>query len=240
MPKSTTPAPPTQELTDRQEAVLDFIYTYMEKQGWPPTLREIGSYLGIGSTNGVNDHLVALEKKGYLERVPGKSRAIRVSGSTPLRGRGGAPGGTGGGGGAVSVRRVGTTRDTLEVPILGKIAAGAPILAAENIEDTVHIDRFFIGQSSEVFALRVSGESMIEAGIHDADFIFVKKRASAQPGDIVVALIDDEATVKRFFPEKNRIRFQPENRNMAPIYVDRGDFKQTMILGVVVGIYRKM
>jgi repressor LexA len=216
--------PPLRELTDRQELVLDFIYDYMEKQGWPPTLREIGSYLGIGSTNGVNDHLVALERKGYLERIPGKSRAIRVPSQKPKS----------------PARRGPMAADTLEVPLLGKIAAGAPLLATENIEDTVHVDRFFIGATSEVFALRVTGESMIEAGIHDKDFIFVKKRATAQPGDIVVALIDDEATVKRFFPEKNRIRFQPENAKMAPIYVDRSDFKQTMILGIVVGVYRRM
>ena len=213
------------ELTDRQEMVLDFIYDYMEKNGWPPTLREIGSYLGIGSTNGVTDHLLALEKKGYLERVPGKSRAIRMP--TP-KGR------------PLRKPPAAAARDTLAVPLLGRIAAGQPILATENIEDTVHVDRFFIGATSEVFALRVSGESMIEAGIRDGDFIFVKKRASATAGDIVVALIDDEATVKRFFPEKNRIRFQPENRAMAPIYVDRTDFKQTMILGIVVGVYRRM
>jgi len=220
--------PTHQQLTDRQEAVLDFIYSYMEKQGWPPTLREIGSYLGIGSTNGVNDHLVALERKGYLERIPGKSRAIRMSG---VKGR------------TTGSRRAALSSpapDMLEVPLLGRIAAGAPMLATENVEDRVHIDRFFIGQSTEVFALRVTGESMIEAGIHDGDFIFVKKRSSAQPGDIVVALIDDEATVKRYFPEKSRIRFQPENEKMAPIYVDKSDFKQTMILGVVVGVYRRL
>ena len=129
----------------------------------------------------------------------------------------------------------------VEVPVLGRVAAGAPILAQENIEDTVRIDSFLLGGSGkEVFALRVKGNSMIEAGIHDGDFIFVKKAPSATPGEIVVALIEDEATVKSFHPEGDRIRFQPHNKTMEPIYVSKSDFKQTMILGRVVGVYRKM
>jgi repressor LexA len=120
------------------------------------------------------------------------------------------------------------------------VAAGAPLLATENVEDSVRIDSFLLGGSGrEVFALRVKGQSMIEDGIFDGDYLFVKKTPTAQPGDIVVALIEDEATVKRYYPEGDRIRFQPANATMQPIYVNRSDFRSTMLLGLVVGVYRK-
>ena len=128
----------------------------------------------------------------------------------------------------------------LAVPLLGRVAAGQPILALEQREDTVKVDRFFLGGHRDVFALRVQGDSMIEAGIFDGDFIFVKKQATARSGDIVVAMIEGEATVKRYFPEGDRIRFQPANANMSPIIVRRADFKQIDIIGIVVGIYRKL
>ena len=130
----------------------------------------------------------------------------------------------------------------MEVPLLGKVAAGAPQLAAETTEDSVKIDSFLLGGAGgrEVFALRVKGQSMIEDGIHDGDYLFVRKTPTAQPGDIVVALIEDEATVKRYFPEGERIRFQPANSAMQPIYVEKSQFRSTMILGKVVGVYRKM
>ena len=209
-------------LTDRQREILDFITQSIRERGYPPTLREIGLHFGIKSTNGVNDHLRALEKKGYLQREDLKSRALRPVGVRgPLR----AP-----------------TReeDMIDVPLVGRVAAGAPLLAVENIEDTVKVDRFFIGQTREVFALRVKGESMIEDGIFDGDFIFVRKAPAAQPGDIVVALIEDEATVKRYFPEGDTIRFQPANAAMEPIYVRKRDFRSVNIIGVVIGVYRKM
>ncbi|MCB9736356.1 MAG: repressor LexA [Deltaproteobacteria bacterium] len=202
-----------QKLTSRQQEVLDFIQTRIAKDGYPPTIREIGEELGIKSTNGVNDHLKALERKGYLNRTEAKSRAC-------------VP--------------VGLNEDMIEVPVLGRIAAGLPILAQENVEDTVRIDRFFLGKSQEVFALRVVGESMINDGIHDGDFIFVQKQKTASRGAIVVALIEDEATVKRYYPEGDRIRFQPANDNMQPIYVNARDFRETQILGIVVGVYRRM
>jgi repressor LexA len=128
----------------------------------------------------------------------------------------------------------------VSVPLLGRIAAGAPILAVEHVEDTVKVDRFFLGNNSEVFALRVQGESMIDDGIHDGDFIFVKKQPRARPGEIVVAWIEDEATVKRYYPEGDRIRFQPANDNFEPIYVRADEFRETRIIGIVVGIYRLM
>jgi repressor LexA len=204
---------PAGGLTDRQRQVLDFISVSIRKRGYPPTLREIGSHFGIRSTNGVNDHLRALEKKGFLHREDLKSRALRP---------------------------IFTEDDFVDVPVLGKVAAGQPILAVQNYEDTVKIDRFFIGQTREVFALRVKGDSMIEAGIFDGDYVFIRKQLQASSGEIVVAMIGDEATVKRYYPEGDTIRFQPANAAMSPIIVRKRDFRSVNLLGVVIGVYRKM
>lgn len=215
------------EITDRQKEILTFIQRTTEERGFPPTIREIGEEMDIRSTNGVNDHLKALERKGYLTRGEQQSRSlVPTKRARMILGLG-------------AKKAWGDTM--IEVPVLGRVAAGAPILAQENIEDTVRIDSFLLGgNGKEVFALRVKGNSMIDAGIHDGDFIFVKKAPNATPGEIVVALIEDEATVKSFHPEGDRIRFQPHNKTMDPIYVSKSDFKQTMILGRVVGVYRKM
>jgi repressor LexA len=232
------------ELTDRQKEVLDYIQESISGRGYPPTLREIGERMGIRSTNGVNDHLKALEKKGYLAREDLKSRALRplkfpAAGSVNSR-----PAALAGHGLTALPANIG--EDVIEVPVIGRVAAGAPLLAVENIEDTVKVDRFFLGgyapgaAAREVFALRVKGESMIEDGIFDGDFIFVKKSLSAERGDIVVALIDDEATVKRYYPEGDVIRFQPANAAMQPIIVRRRDFKSVNLIGIVVGVYRKI
>jgi repressor LexA len=223
-------------LTQRQRDILDFISASIVERGFPPTLREIGEHFSIRSTNGVNDHLKALEKKGHLRREDLKSRAMRPvlpdgSGEVvPLRR---APMGTG-------VMEVVPNDDMAEVPILGRVAAGQPILAIEQATDTVKIDRVLIGGHREVFGLRIVGESMIEDGILDGDYVFVKKAPSARPGEIVVAMIEGEATVKRYFPEGDVIRFQPANCNMQPILVRREDFKSVDIIGVVVGVYRKL
>ncbi len=215
------------KLTDRQQQVLDFIQAKIHRDGYPPTIREIGDQLGIRSTNGVNDHLKALSKKGYLQRTEAKSRAC-----VPTHARDHLKS---------DVVLVEELDDMIDIPVLGKIAAGQPILALEQHEDSVRIDRVFLGKKDrDVFGLRVVGESMIEDGIHDGDFIFVKKQRMAARGAIVVALIDDEATVKRYYPEGDRIRFQPSNSAMQPIYVLASDFRDTQILGVVVGIYRRM
>ena len=218
-------------LTDRQQQVLDFIAASITERGYPPTLREIGERLGIRSTNGVNDHLKALEKKGYLAREDLKSRALRPIGhigpSTQLPS-------------AVNDAVVPIGEDLVEIPLIGRVAAGQPILAVENVEDTVKVDRFLVGDHREVFALRVKGDSMIDDGIHDGDFIFVKKALHAERGDIVVALIEDEATVKRYFPEGDVIRFQPANQNMQPILVKKKDFRSVNLIGIVVGVYRKI
>ena len=206
------------QLTDRQQLVLEFIQASITERGYPPTIREIGEHLQIRSTNGVNDHLKALERKGYITREDMKSRAVRP----------------------VDIPTPPAMNNMVEIPILGRIAAGQPLLAVEHVEDTVQVDSFFIGSGPEVFALRVMGESMIEDGIHDGDYIFVRKQITANRGDIVVALIDDEATCKRYYPEGDRIRFQPANSTMEPIYVRRSDFRNTSLLGVVVGVYRRM
>ena len=224
-------------LTDRQLEVLRFIATEIEERGYPPTIREIGEALGIASTNGVNDHLKALEKKGFLVRDPVKSRAL-----TPTPQARDALG-AGDEDNVVSLasrRELRSTGRLVEIPILGRVAAGQPILAQEQVEDTVQVDSFFLGTSKRVYGLRVQGDSMIGDGILSGDYIFVKKQLTADDGDIVVALIDEEATVKRVYFEEDRVRFQPSNPRMAPIYVRRDDFRSTMILGVVVGVYRKL
>lgn len=224
-------------LTTRQREILEFITTFIHERGYPPTLREIGEHFGIRSTNGVNDHLKALEKKGYLRREDLKSRAMWPVHAPP----GGAPGE--GRGQVIPMRRPGNAEDdaVVDVPIVGRVAAGLPILAVENIEDRVRVDRFFLGAPpQEVFGLRVVGESMIDDGILDGDYVFVKKTPTAQAGDIVVAMIDEEATVKRYYPDRDAIRFQPANANMRPIVVKKSEFRSVDLLGVVVGVYRKL
>jgi len=218
-----------QGLTQRQQMVLDFIRQSITDRGYPPTLREIGARMGIRSTNGVNDHLRALERKGYLTREDMKSRALRPTNlGTQILGDGAAS--------AEPANDV----DLVEISILGRVAAGLPLLAEEQVIDTVRIDRSLVRGGREVFGLKVHGDSMIEAGILNGDYIFVKKQLTANRGDIVVALIGDEATVKYYFPEKDHVRFQPANKNMAPIYVRAADFRPTMLLGVVVGVFRRV
>jgi repressor LexA len=213
-----------QGLTKRQEQTLDFIRSSIESRGYPPTLREIGEHMGIRSTNGVNDHLRALERKGYLRREDMKSRALKLveeAVPTPLR-------------------SVSSDEDVIDIPVVGRVAAGLPLLAEENVVDTVRVDRMLVRGGREVFGLRVTGDSMIEAGILAGDYIFVRKQSTADRGDVVVALIGDEATVKHFYPERDYVRFQPANSKMAPILVRATDFKSTMLLGKVVGVYRRL
>jgi repressor LexA len=210
-----------QGLTKRQAQTLDFIKQSIEERGYPPTLREIGESMGIRSTNGVNDHLRALERKGYLSREDMKSRALRLVSREP--------------------EPVAANDDTLlDVQVLGRVAAGLPLLAEDNVIDTVRVDRMLVRGGRDVFGLRVQGDSMINAGILNGDYIFVRKQASAEPGEIVVALIGDEATVKYYHPEKDYVRFQPANDQMAPILVRASDFRPTMLLGIVVGVYRRI
>lgn len=211
-----------QGLTARQEQVLRFIRQSIHDRGYPPTLREIGAHMGIKSTNGVNDHLRALERKGYLTREDMKSRALRPKDMD-----------------FGNLKKKANDEDMVSVPVLGRVAAGMPLYADEHLLDTVRIDQSLL-KSGEIFGLRVTGDSMVEAGIVNGDYVFVRKQSTADRGDIVVALIGDEATVKRYYPEKDYIRFQPENSAMAPILVRATDFKPTMLLGVVVGVYRRL
>jgi repressor LexA len=261
-------------LTERQREVLDFIEAKIARDGYPPTIREIGDHMRIRSTNGVSDHLKALQRKGFLSRTESKSRACvplqpsRAGVTAPTGPSSGyAPGSSGPSSGyapgssgptlsssAPGPSLVGrgrlqgrpeltpvlTDEQPIDVPVRGRIAAGVPIAALESREDTVRIDRFFLGKSKDVFALRVVGQSMIEDGIHDGDFIFVRKQQTAPRGAIVVAMIEGEATVKRYFHEGHRVRFQPANSAMQPIYVAASEFRETQIVGVVVGIYRTM
>jgi repressor LexA len=234
-----------QGLTDRQQQVLRYIRQSIHERGYPPTLREIGAHMGIRSTNGVNDHLRALERKGYLTREDMKSRALRPRDMPTGASNTGRDGPSLDGDGApASANGVAPANDQseemLEIPVLGRIAAGLPLLAEEHVLDTVRVDKTLVRGGREVFGLRVNGDSMIEAGILSGDYIFVKKQLTATRGDIVVALIGDEATVKYFYPEKDYIRFQPANAKMAPILVRASDFRPTMLLGVVVGVYRKL
>lgn len=231
-----------QGLTERQQMVLDFIRQSIADRGYPPTLREIGARMGIRSTNGVNDHLRALERKGYLTREDMKSRALRPTGQATLPGQAGSAGPPGHAGGvAQNDSRLPSDDDEMvEVQVLGRVAAGLPLFAEEHVIDTVRVDRGLLKGGREVFGLRVHGDSMIEAGILNGDYIFVRKQLTASRGDIVVALIGDEATVKYYFPEKDYVRFQPANKAMAPILVRAMDFKPTMLLGVVVGVFRRL
>jgi repressor LexA len=230
--------------------VLDFIRQSIADRGYPPTLREIGARMGIRSTNGVNDHLRALERKGYLTREDMKSRALRPTAHANSNAADAV--GVGALGEAANVANMNGLRDVLDgdalhmsddvvdVQVLGRVAAGLPLFADEHVIDTVRVDRGLLKGGREVFGLRVQGDSMIEAGILSGDYIFVKKQLTANRGDIVVALIGDEATVKYYYPEKDYVRFQPANKTMAPILVRAIDFKPTMLLGVVVGVFRRL
>ena len=211
-------------LTQRQAQALDYISYCLTERGYPPTLREIGEHMGIKSTNGVNDHLKALERKGYLVREELKSRALRPVDYVDRK------------------QKAANDTDSVEVQIVGRVAAGAPILAEENVIDRVTVDRYFLGavKGKEVFGLVVRGDSMIEDGIHDGDYIFVRKQSTANTGEIVVAMIDGEATCKRYYHEGDRVRLQPANSAMEPIYIGRDEFRAVGILGKVVGVYRRM
>ena len=215
-----------QKLTARQKAVLEYISDSIHARGYPPTLREIGNHLGIRSTNGVNDHLRALERKGYLTREDMKSRTLRL-----MRSVDGRP---------TSSNPPPANDNLVEIPIVGRVAAGTLSEAIEQPEDTVQIDRMLIGGERDIFGLRISGESMIDAGIFDGDFVFVRKQLSATRGEIIIALVGDEATCKYYYPEREHVRLQPANRDMAPILIPKNDWRSTQVLGVVVGVYRRL
>ena len=207
-------------LTNRQREVLTHIRAVLERTGRPPTLRELGTRLGIRSTNGVRDHLEALVAKGYLARDPRSARGLRLLRAAPAPTAADLPAPPA----APGVRRV---------PLLGGVAAGQPIFADQELGDALLLDERVVPNGGAVFALRVEGDSMRDAAIHDGDYVVVREQPSAAPGDIVVALLEDEATVKRFFPERDYVRLQPENSHHAPVIVRRDDPR---VLGKVTAV----
>ncbi|HEX3033096.1 MAG TPA: transcriptional repressor LexA [Bacillota bacterium] len=200
------------DLTERQVAILEFIKKRIRAKGYPPSVREIGEAVGLSSSSTVHGHLNQLEEKGYIKRDPAKPRAIEITDGTSEI----------------------IKKEMVNVPIIGKVTAGEPILAFENVEDTFPLPLDFV-RSDDVFMLSVRGDSMIDAGILDGDYVLVKQQATARNGEIVVALIEDEATVKTFYKEKNHIRLQPQNPHLQPIIVD-----DVSILGKVTGVFRRI
>lgn len=212
-------------LTARQREVFEFIKSYMEAKKRPPTLREIGVRFQITSTNGVRSILAALVKKGYITRSPKLSRGIDLhESSSPTQ--------------SASMSSPSLDEKMLEIPIVGRVAAGSPILAVENLEGTVVVDRDFLMRQQNVFAVRVHGDSMKDAGIHHGDLLFARQQKTAERGQIVVALIGEETTVKYFHPESDHIRLEPANEAYGPIIVDKSmpDFS---LLGRVIGVMRR-
>lgn len=199
------------ELTPRQKEIFKFIQQELQRKGYPPSVREIGEAVGLSSSSTVHAHLERLEEMGYIRRDPTKPRAIEILFGEP------------------SV----IPPSIISVPVIGQVTAGVPILAVENIEEYFPLPKDF-ARYEDVFMLKIRGDSMIEAGIFNGDLVLVKKDASALNGEIVVAMIDDEATVKRFYKEGTGFRLQPENSAMDPIYVN-----DLTILGKVIGLVRR-
>jgi repressor LexA len=212
------------DLTKRQQEIFDFIKRYSAQYGYPPTVRDIGKAVGLASSSTVHAHLANLEKLGLLRRDPSKPRAIELLD----RMREGA--------GSVVESAVAKVTDAVRpgLPLVGQVAAGSPILAEENIEDYVQVPPLAGGEDGE-YILRVRGESMKDAGILEGDFVVVRKQDTARDGEIVVALVGEEATVKRFYKESDHIRLQPENSAMEPIRS-----KDVRVLGRVVGVFRQV
>jgi repressor LexA len=199
-------------LSSKQGQVLKFLVDFNEDHGFPPTIRELCAYFGFKSLNTAHFHLRALEKKGYIQIHPGKGRGITLPGARPLSER--------------------------QIPVVGRIAAGTPILALENIEDSLGIDRRFFG-AEKSFAVQVKGDSMVEAHIQDGDYVIMKVQDQAESGDIVAALIDDEVTLKYFFRRQNQVSLESANPKYSPIIFKKRDVRSLRILGVMVGLIRK-
>lgn len=197
-------------LNVQEKRVFDYLKEQIREKGYPPSVREICAALGFKSTSSAHQYIARLAEKGYIDKGDLKTRAIKIVGDEP----------------------------TISIPVVGKVAAGEPILAQENIEDYFSIGESFFSQSdlkSDTFVLKVQGESMINAGINNGDYIIVTKQDTARNGQIVVAMIDGDATVKTFYKEKDHVRLQPENDTMEPIIV-----KDVQIVGKVVGLFRKI
>ncbi len=209
-------------LSPRQREVLDFIKKHLEKQGFPPSYREIGAELDIGSTNAVRDHILALERKGYLERKGSRSRGLTLTLPTE----------------ELEQDQEQALSGLIPVPILGPVAAGQPLWADGNIRGKLNVDQSLVRRGGKHFALKVVGDSMIEEGIFEGDMLVVRSQPDAEDGTIVVALVDDEATVKRLYREDGRVRLQPSNAAMSPIFPRMDEGTRTLVQGVVVAVLR--
>ena len=212
-------------LTGRQQEIWDFLVDYVDRHGYPPTVREVGEKVGLASPSTVHAHLANLERAGYLRRDPTKPRALELIGHRRAA--------------AAEPVELRPERETHSLPLVGQIAAGGPLLAQENVEDYIGVPEP-LSRGGEEFLLRVKGESMVNAGILDGDIVVVRRQQDARNGEIVVALVGDdesanEATVKRFFREDRRVRLQPENDALEPIYAPH-----VQILGKVTGVFRSL
>ncbi|WP_142415309.1 transcriptional repressor LexA [Hathewaya massiliensis] len=195
---------------NKQLEIYEYIKSQIQEKGYPPSVREICKAVGLSSTSTVHAHLSKLEQKGYIRRDPTKPRAIELLKDSLIK------------------------KEMIDIPIIGKVTAGQPILAFENIEDHFTLPLSFVKNNKELFMLKVSGESMINIGVLDGDYAIIEKCNVAENNDIVVALIDNEATIKRFFKENGHYRLQPENSTMQPIIV-----KECAVIGKLVGVYRR-
>jgi len=205
------------QLTDRQQEILNFIQEYVDFNGFPPTYREIGKRFNIVSTFGVKRHIDALIKKGYLNNESNLSRTLSII--------------------DIKSRHVTTlTNNIIEIPVVGRVAAGMPIFAEENIEGSLSIDKNFLGSRTECFGLKVRGDSMINAGILEGDLVIIQPQKEAANGDIIVALLHDEATMKKYLLENGTIYLIPENENYKPIVVENKE--EFTIIGKVIGVFR--
>ncbi|WP_026962444.1 transcriptional repressor LexA [Alicyclobacillus herbarius] len=204
-------------LTPRQQAILDFIRKNIREKGYPPSVREIGEAVGLTSSSTVHGHLTRLQAKGFLRRDPTKPRAIELLEDPP------------------EANPSFPAADLVLAPVVGKVTAGMPITAIENIEDYFPLPKDMV-RDNEVYLLNVQGDSMVDAGILDGDYVIVRKQETARNGEIVVAMTEDnEATVKRFYRERDHIRLQPENSTMLPLR-----YKDVRILGKVIGVFRRI
>jgi|LGVF01.2.fsa_nt_gb repressor LexA len=216
----------SKEITEKQLNILKYIQSEVQKKGYPPSVREIGAAVGLKSTSTVHGHLSRLEAKGYIRRDPTKPRAIEVL----LPGDEFTDSDI-----STNVAQLDDYRNNISmVPIVGTVTAGQPILAVENIEDKFPLPTEFV-DDGEYFMLKISGDSMVEIGIMDHDLVLVRKQENAKNGEVVIALLDDSATCKTFYKEENRIRLQPENSALSPIYS-----QDVSVLGIVKGVYRHM
>lgn len=197
------------ELKDKQLEIYNFLKMFTDNKGYPPSVREICDAVNLKSTSTVHGHLKRLEKKGFIKRDPTKPRALEI------------------------METLGSKKEMINIPIVGKVTAGTPILATENIEDTFPIPIDYIKHNEELFILKVTGNSMINAGIYDGDYAVIEKVQTAQNGEIIVALIENDATIKTFYKENDHIRLQPENDKLDPIIV-----KDCSILGKLVALFR--